>query len=917
MTLGPWMAGCISLAWSVVMVTVDVASAQALIPAPGELRVPCGVPAQEDRDSVPRTTAKLRRQWFVEQRAHPTAATTTIHRTGPYLLFKDLGARVVASLARDDFQWRSLGPYTIMKGQIGLTDLARDVTGRATAVVADPTRAGRWLVGSAGGGVWETADGGKHWQKLPGLSGPIGSLALDTQDPRTILAGTGEGVLTQHAYGGAGLFVSDAKGKNWQPLEVNVKPEINWCGVGVRAVHVSKPGPMGKRTVVFATHRAYESVFSEPGPGEPSAVGVFSITVTGSIVGGSPLEGKHELRGDVSDLQVHPANFDRQYAGLVDGTTTAGVYRKDDRTGRWTRVCVCGSKRECDRPENSECPWEANPSQINSVKLAFDRTGQRLYASVAWSFGKQGHRVSLWWSDDPWAPDAQWSRIALDGLGDGVRGYCAWNPASPNPVQSQCDYSHTLSVDPADRDTLYAGGIALWKCTKCTSGSPFWEDVSYVTPRVRARPREGERPRCSRRMVSPEVGIHVDQQAMTWVREQAKTRIAWRLIVANDGGVWSTTNSADCWESHNRGLGIAQMYRGAVHPRRPALIWASAQDIGTIRFNGERWQWLVGGDGAGIVVSYRDPDTHWGIAHQSTLVGGSSRLAVLRTRDGGETFQRADLGVDKSSEEWVAPFVQCPDTEKDVLLLGTEALWRVENFFKTPSLPSFEHASPPSWQLNHPKLQSIRAIAFAAGSQCQTYAFAVPVGRTPHSKVYLTSDGGASWKRTELMNVPGITALAFDPTDASTLYVTASTYQSHMIQEARHILKISIDRSVSKVEQLSILETKNLTPSGPGSGGRLDLPFHSIVIDPKKPKRLLVGSELGVWITENDGAKWCNFGPRIDNNGDEYGMPLIPVMDLKIHQRARRAYAFTLGLGAWGLALAPPDVMMCGGAAPG
>ena len=62
--------------------------------------------------------------------------------------------------------WRFLGPSSIPKGQTygegpGSTP---SVAGRVSAIGVDPTDGSHLLVGSAGGGVWETRNRGRTWR---------------------------------------------------------------------------------------------------------------------------------------------------------------------------------------------------------------------------------------------------------------------------------------------------------------------------------------------------------------------------------------------------------------------------------------------------------------------------------------------------------------------------------------------------------------------------------------------------------------------------------------------------------------------------------------------------------------------------------------------------------------------------------
>src|SRR5258708_5081187 len=59
--------------------------------------------------------------------------------------------------------WFPIGPAPILNGQ---TSGDQPVTGRLTAVAADPKNPNIIYVAAASGGVWKTTDGGKYWQPV-------------------------------------------------------------------------------------------------------------------------------------------------------------------------------------------------------------------------------------------------------------------------------------------------------------------------------------------------------------------------------------------------------------------------------------------------------------------------------------------------------------------------------------------------------------------------------------------------------------------------------------------------------------------------------------------------------------------------------------------------------------------------------
>ncbi|NTW09523.1 MAG: hypothetical protein HGA28_08155, partial [Anaerolineaceae bacterium] len=51
-----------------------------------------------------------------------------------------------------------------------------------------------------------------------------------------------------------------------------------------------------------------------------------------------------------------------------------------------------------------------------------------------------------------------------------------------------------------------------------------------------------------------------------------------RLVVGNDGGVWSTADEGKTWMDHNTDLAITQFYAGSVHFTDPDVAIGGSQD---------------------------------------------------------------------------------------------------------------------------------------------------------------------------------------------------------------------------------------------------------------------------------------------------------------------------------------------------
>ena len=726
-------------------------------------------------------------------------------------------------------KWVSIGPAPIVGGTPETTWTARPRSGRVAAIAVDPSNEKHWLIGAAGGGVWETFDGGGSWAPRTDSQQALtmGAIAFAPSAPNIVYAGTGEAVFSVDAYEGLGVLKSTDGGTTWTHLANTVPIFLN-KGFSDLAVDPTSPD-----IVVAAVTKAQL-------PRLMARVSGIYKTVNG---GGS---WQVKLPGEATDLEIHPNNFSRQYAGvgnIVPKSPTPpevrqnGVYRSMDAADTWQPITG---------------PWTPGPRTVGRVELAIAPSNPDvLYVSIhdatplpsATPLPPNPPRyhgiIGLWKTTNAWASTPTWQQILLGPTddGSGTFGYCGWNPFPESRAVAQCFYNHELSVDPKNENVLYAGGIGLWRYNGTT-----WKEVA---------------------LSDPAKGIHADQHRMAWAGK--------RLIVGNDGGVWSTQNGGKSWRDHNAGLGTIQFWGGALAPTPGLLALGGTQDNGTAVWKppAMTWKGVIRGDAGPAVISPTLPETHWAIA------GQSKGLEIWRTLNAGTTLAPAGNYLPdavRRSGTIARPFLQCP-VNHDVVLFADKALWKTTNFFAS-------HPGQPTWTSNSAENSQITAVVFAASdATCQTYA----IGRM--GTLQMTNDGGqAQWRDLDpsgalpKKKVPK--GLAFDPRTPGTLYVVYSSFKDEpgrVFRTANALADVPIWADVSP--QVDV-----------------DVPHNSIALDPVDPQIVWVGTDLGVWrgiwSDGNANMSWTHYGP-------ESGLPNVIVHDVKVHAASRQPVAFTHGRGAF------------------
>ena len=103
----------------------------------------------------------------------------------------------------DSLHFRQIGPF---RG------------GRCAAVCGVPSQPMTAFMGTAGGGVWKTSDGGSNWRNISDgfFGGSIGAVEVAPSDPDIIYVGGGEVTVRGNVSHGDGVWKSIDGGKTWE-----------------------------------------------------------------------------------------------------------------------------------------------------------------------------------------------------------------------------------------------------------------------------------------------------------------------------------------------------------------------------------------------------------------------------------------------------------------------------------------------------------------------------------------------------------------------------------------------------------------------------------------------------------------------------------------------------------------------------
>ncbi|MFO7981605.1 MAG: glycosyl hydrolase [Candidatus Aminicenantes bacterium] len=214
-----------------------------------------------------------------------------------------------------NLEYRFIGPY---RG------------GRVTAVTGIPDDPFTFYMGSTGGGVWKTTDGGINWRNISDgffKVASIGSIEVALSDPNVIYVGTGSASPRGNISTGRGVYKSTDAGRTWKSVGLETEAQI-----GKIQIHPQDPD------IVYAA--VLGNIF---GPG--SERGVYR-TLDGGMNWDKVLY-INDKTGCI-DMVMDPTNPRILYAGmwqaerkpwtLIDGGEKGGVYKTTDGGETWEQL---------------------------------------------------------------------------------------------------------------------------------------------------------------------------------------------------------------------------------------------------------------------------------------------------------------------------------------------------------------------------------------------------------------------------------------------------------------------------------------------------------------------------------------------------------------------------------------------------
>ncbi|HEX7153825.1 MAG TPA: hypothetical protein VF618_20215 [Thermoanaerobaculia bacterium] len=414
-------------------------------------------------------------------------------------------------------------------------------------------------------------------------------------------------------------------------------------------------------------------------------------------------------------------------------------------------------------------------------------------------------------------------------------------------------YCNTIAVDPTDPDKVWAAGVDLFRSDdggrNWGVGSYWWANENHPN------------------------FVHADQHSIVFHPKYDGTTNK-TMFVTNDGGVARTLDAranvaigpgATCqtisgmqWESLNHNYGATQFYHGAIFPDGRRFM-GGAQDngtlIGSLETGPDRWVRPLGGDGTYSAIDHSDPS----IVYAQTQVG-----TVYQSFDGGRVFNYVGNALTGDNFLFVTPMQIDPNDSRRVWI-GGRHMWRTDN-------------KGNSWIASSAILDGLVSAIGIAPGRSQRVVAGTNTGAIVRNDNATAGTPTTAWTTTK-PRAGFVSWIAFDPQDNNIVYATYAGFGG------QHLYK-STDGAITWAP------LENDLP---------DIPLHSLAVDPTRPGRMYLGTDLGVFVSTNGGTNW-----EPENTG--FAAVVTEAVIIGPGERGPAVYAFTHGRGAWKNELTPLPV---------
>lgn len=402
-------------------------------------------------------------------------------------------------------------------------------------------------------------------------------------------------------------------------------------------------------------------------------------------------------------------------------------------------------------------------------------------------------------------------------------------------------YDLAILVDPKNKEQVYVGGLNM---NATSDGGLTWKAVSYWV------------------FSDNNFTLHADQHQYKYNPVDKK------YYACHDGGVARTDtiipgtrpdgNWATAWQERSNGMIITSFYRIGLCQMFPGYVVGGAQDNSSFYNRNGNWINFIGGDGMDCMINPDNPDIVYGSSQYGSLV---------RSDDGGDSFNWIGPNVGNEKGEWTTPMIQDLN-DPNIIFTGYGNVYKStdkgDHYTKISNFPNVAGYDRPA---------EISALAMYPENNNTLYAASrIRFDYPTKTKLWATQDGGTRWTNI-IEGIPDslyITSLAVNGSDSLDLWVTYGGFVP-----GQHVYR-TLDGGST---------WKNMTLNLP------NIPVNTVVHQEGFGNDVVyVGTDAGVYYYTDESGAWTLYSNLLPN---------VVVSELEIHYLTRKLYAATFGRGIW------------------
>jgi photosystem II stability/assembly factor-like uncharacterized protein len=596
--------------------------------------------------------------------------------------------------------------------------------------------------------------------------------------------------------------------------------------------------------------------------------GVYKTTNAGTSWAHSGLKDSQAI----GRVRVHPTNCDIAYAAVLGHpyapNAERGVFKTTDGGTTWQRMLFRNDS-------TGAVDLVLDPSNPEVIYAGF----WQVYRTP-WSMESGGPGSGLFKSTDGgknWTeltkntglPTGTWGKVGVSVSGaDANRVYAiveandggvfrsddggqTWTRTNEDRRLRQRAFYYTrIYADPKEKDVVYVLNVGFHKST----------DGGKTFPTAIRVP-------------------HGDNHDMWIAPNDSK-----RMVEANDGGANVSVNGGQTWTDQD--FPTAQLYHIIASNHKPYWVCGAQQDNSTACMRSRGWPQMrdivpVGGGESGYIANDPDnPNIFYAGSYGGLLtrydyaVGQSQVINVWPENPMGHAS-----GEIRERFQWTFPIVFSRTGPKK-LYVGSQHLW-----VTTTEGKSWQKISPDLTRHDPKTMGPSGGPITRDQTGVETYGTIFTIAPSPHNAgviwtgsddgyVFITQDGGKNWTNVTPKDLPEfarISMVEVSPHRPGTAYVAAKRYQ--LDDRAPYIYRTDdYGRTWSKTV----------------NGIAADHYVHVVREDPVRANMLFAGTEHGVYVSFDNGARWQPFNRNLPDV--QVADLVVKDHDLVIGTHGRSAY---------------------------